>query len=285
MEEWEEASDDEIWFKNMNDINQTCGIWPVTWQCNNDDKDWGKPRFRIERHSAATFAHVNRLGAGLGTSVLQYDPWDNDSLASVNETPYPEGSWSRNVVSSLTIYTSNYSSTAIIKYDGINSYFNTYSDNGPLLRTTHYVNNYRTINGIRFNQFNRTMRHELGHILGLIHEHQRDDRNNYIYRGVVPHDNSITGGGYSVTGGCSGENSSQFDIWPHGTDDLTTYDYDSVMHYWDDGRNCYSVFRKCNNSYANCPYGGYSIDARIIYRNTTAKLSPKDIQGIQELYD
>ena len=74
---------------------------------------------------------------------------------------------------------------------------------------------------------------------------------------------------------CSGENSSQFDIWPHGTDDLTTYDYDSVMHYWDDGRNCYSVFRKCNNSYANCPYGGYSIDARIIYRNTTAKLSPK----------
>lgn len=60
--------------------------------------------------------------------------------------------------------------------------------------------------------------HELGHVIGFYHEHQRPDRDEYI---EILWDNLIN----------SDAIRSQYEIEPH-TDNLgTDYDYNSVMHY------------------------------------------------------
>lgn len=58
--------------------------------------------------------------------------------------------------------------------------------------------------------------HELGHLLGFIHEHQRFDRNRYI---------SIN------TANIRPDFLNQFDILQGGTDLITSYDVLSIMHY------------------------------------------------------
>ncbi|GGY29537.1 hypothetical protein GCM10011289_35630 [Paludibacterium paludis] len=86
--------------------------------------------------------------------------------------------------------------------------------------------------------------HELGHILGLIHEHQRADRDTYIRPSPF----------YKW--------SSQ---WVHesGTRELTPYDINSVMHY----RSGYTM----ESGHSN----------RTLSRNA---LSPGDIRGLAQLY-
>ena len=58
--------------------------------------------------------------------------------------------------------------------------------------------------------------HELGHAIGLFHEHTRTDRDNFI---TVLWENILDGKDFN------------FDIMDAGADDLGSYDYDSVMHY------------------------------------------------------
>lgn len=60
----------------------------------------------------------------------------------------------------------------------------------------------------------RTLIHEIGHALGLIHEHSREDRDKYIF---INYNNMIAGA------------ASQFTHMSAKT--LTTYDYVSIMHY------------------------------------------------------
>ena len=62
----------------------------------------------------------------------------------------------------------------------------------------------------------RIARHELGHVIGLIHEHTRSDRGPYV---------KIN------TGNIQSGKGSQFDRWRKGHAAQTPYDYDSVMHY------------------------------------------------------
>lgn len=57
--------------------------------------------------------------------------------------------------------------------------------------------------------------HEIGHAIGLVHEHQRSDRNKYI---VINKGNILAG------------KAGQFDRW-NETRNLTDYDYNSIMHY------------------------------------------------------
>ena len=58
--------------------------------------------------------------------------------------------------------------------------------------------------------------HEIGHAIGLFHEHTRTDRDNFIN---VLWDNIVEGKEFN------------FDILDAGAEDLGEYDYESVMHY------------------------------------------------------
>lgn len=66
-----------------------------------------------------------------------------------------------------------------------------------------------------------TICHELGHALGMVHEHQRSDRNTYVIvnDGQNGHPNNITNGNFTQMGILD------------DTRNYTSYDYASVMHY------------------------------------------------------
>lgn len=67
------------------------------------------------------------------------------------------------------------------------------------------------------NSWNRdTITHEVGHVLGLVHEHQRSDRDNYV--------NIIAA---NIPGGASNGN---FILLP-SSNNISAYDFLSVMHY------------------------------------------------------
>jgi len=70
-----------------------------------------------------------------------------------------------------------------------------------------------------------TLNQEMGHVFGLLHEHQREDRDTYIrvpYTGsdydIIRHDNRYWFLWFSWT-------------QPNATTYATPYDYHSVMHY------------------------------------------------------
>jgi len=58
--------------------------------------------------------------------------------------------------------------------------------------------------------------HEIGHAIGLFHEHTRPDRDNFI---TVNWDNIVNGKSFN------------FDVLNAGVDQLGPYDYGSIMHY------------------------------------------------------
>jgi len=58
--------------------------------------------------------------------------------------------------------------------------------------------------------------HEIGHAIGLFHEHTRPDRDNFI---TVNWDNIVSGKSFN------------FDVLSAGIDELGPYDYGSIMHY------------------------------------------------------
>ena len=248
---------------------------------NDDLGDIGQPRFRIERHGGSDnvdidFAHVTRLGSGFGTSVLRYDPWGNPSL---NDVTASESEYSKRVRKGTVTFTTNYISRDYAFRDGqfvLESGPHTFATTTTTVRTT-----CTTLNGYNSdNDFKRMARHELGHILGFIHEFQRDDRNNHVdydscngrYTGsqYAPFTDSINVTDYdhySVMNynsfGCGGENS--FDINCLGGGNI------SRTH-----ENTYNFLRKTSFS----PF----IDGRIIYEFMIQKFSSKDKEAIRDLY-
>ena len=74
---------------------------------------------------------------------------------------------------------------------------------------------------------NRVMTHELGHALGLWHEQSRLDRDNYIRIHFDRIDECTVGANFNFHGDM---------VYPrrvYGLPDEETYDFKSIMHYWD----------------------------------------------------
>ncbi len=98
--------------------------------------------------------------------------------------------------------------------------------------------------------------HELGHAVGLFHEHTRNDRDNYIN---VQWENIVQGKEFN------------FDILNSNATLLGEYDYGSIMHY---GENFFSS----NSNATITVLDGSSIGQR-------DALSDKDIQSANSLYE
>ena len=60
--------------------------------------------------------------------------------------------------------------------------------------------------------------HEMGHSIGLFHEHQRNDKASYITTALANVDKPLIAG--------------NFDVITSDSQDIGMYDYDSVMHYY-----------------------------------------------------
>ncbi|KAF2449030.1 zincin [Karstenula rhodostoma CBS 690.94] len=111
-----------------------------------------------------------------------------------------------------------------------------------------------------------TLAHELGHVFGLGHEHQRNDRwMDYMAQAQAANPGPL------------GFISKDFLIWPAPQGLLTAYDVTSIMHY--DSRTAASP--DCSSLAPHrCPLlhrnGGY------IYKNRVP--SAKDVTGIRAMY-
>lgn len=109
-----------------------------------------------------------------------------------------------------------------------------------------------------------TICHEMGHVLGLVHEHQRDDRDSYI--SVFP-ENYLPGA------------DGNFTLIPGGTTMYGPYDFYSVMHY---ERNLLSVDPAHKDTIE--PKVDYISYLNIIGRVTDRTLSKLDRAGIATMY-
>ena len=103
--------------------------------------------------------------------------------------------------------------------------------------------------------------HELGHAIGLYHEHARLDRSQWVQ---IVHDNLIATCPFEFDFGLAA-----------GSQDVAAYDYGSIMHYdgWADTRNAYPTI--------------VTIPPYIPIGETVLKnlgLSPTDIETVRRLY-
>jgi hypothetical protein len=114
--------------------------------------------------------------------------------------------------------------------------------------------------------FLSVVQHELGHAIGLIHEHQRADRDDYIY---VIKENILPG--------------NEADIIPkEGGTPFTEYDYVSVMHY----DSCYaSKYYDCSESPPITP-AYFTLLAKACSLDVVGGLdiSPLDRDGVRNAY-
>jgi uncharacterized protein (TIGR03437 family) len=103
--------------------------------------------------------------------------------------------------------------------------------------------------------------HELGHAIGLFHEHSRLDRSQWVQ---IVHDNLIATCPFEFDFGLAGDSK-----------DVGVYDYGSIMHYdgWADTRNGYPTI---------LTIPPYIPIGEAVIKNTG--LSPTDIETVRRLY-
>jgi len=122
------------------------------------------------------------------------------------------------------------------------------------------------------------IQHEIGHVLGLIHEHLRSDRDKFIVRNPACTSGnvfqSIYEGWIDVTNSAITDDTAEL---------LTDYDFDSIMHYQflldrdgDGNPDCTTWVRV-----GTCPGGGPACFGQFA---SLLHLTDKDIEGLQKLY-
>ena len=109
-----------------------------------------------------------------------------------------------------------------------------------------------------------TILHEMGHVIGLWHEHARSDRNSYV---SVDYNNVIKGSW------------SNFEILADNAQNLTLYDYASVMEY-----PSFSFSRNGGPVIETIPPGIPLGGSEGVPVPTTADYAAADKEGIQRLY-
>jgi hypothetical protein len=127
---------------------------------------------------------------------------------------------------------------------------------------------------------NANIQHEIGHVLGLIHEHLRSDRDKFIARNPTCTTRNLF---QSISDGWIDATQTAF------TDDtaelLTSYDFDSIMHYQflldrdgDGVADCATWVR-----IATCP-GRDPTSPACNITFSSLQLTTNDITGLQKLY-
>ena len=108
-----------------------------------------------------------------------------------------------------------------------------------------------------------TLCHELGHVLGLIHEQQRDDRDTYV---VIDWNNIAT------------DQQANFTKLPGGSTEIGAYDFYSVMHY---SHNALAIDPSQDTITMQPAYSQYEDIIGMVYDRT---LSTLDRAGMGVLY-
>jgi len=108
---------------------------------------------------------------------------------------------------------------------------------------------------------NLTLVHELGHVLGFLHEHQRPDRDQYV-QVQSANVNPSYSGSFAVL------------FWSHS---LTVYDFRSVMHY---GRAAFSI----NGQPTVIPRPGYEAYGGVLGTGSNGGPTVEDGQALRQLY-
>lgn len=109
-----------------------------------------------------------------------------------------------------------------------------------------------------------TILHEMGHVIGLWHEHERSDRNTYV---TVNYNNVIKGSW------------SNFELLGDNAQNLTLYDYASVMEY-----PPFSFSRNGGPVIESIPPGIPMSGSEGVPVPTTPDYSAADKEGIERLY-
>ena len=120
-------------------------------------------------------------------------------------------------------------------------------------------------------RFSQVVRHELGHTIGLLHEHQRSDRSDWIFIHSDHNDSQITLSTYEEV-------------------NIGSYDLSSVMHY-NSLINPGNFTLECANPSINCPIEQiWDHNGNIGWGNISNKvtpnhfISPGDKSGVNHLY-
>jgi hypothetical protein len=117
---------------------------------------------------------------------------------------------------------------------------------------------------IKLSQFDMPLvAHEILHVLGVMHEHTRNDRDNFI---EILRDNIVPA------------HRGFFEKFPRNdTRDVGSYDFNSIMHY------NFSAFGLVENGVQRQTIAKFSNRADRTFGNAT-QLSPGDIRGVNSLY-
>jgi hypothetical protein len=164
---------------------------------------------------------VARKGMGTDAVGVAYGPylWPSSGQGPI-QIPYITTNGATNLTAALNQFNTTFSGLIQFVYqpgqtDHVNFNFDPNNNNGQCESYVGHVGGEQVVTG-SYSCSLGTLLHELGHVVGLWHEHERPDRNTYI---TFNPGNVILG------------SESNFTQLSDNFQDLGPYDYASIMHY------------------------------------------------------